>query len=447
MRRCRPCCSFESDCKTFCDHAASGVCQLSDSSEKRTPHLLRNHWDKESAVNSVERPLCHCLDAPFDRRNWKELSIHTEKQDTNCAGWKKLLGLIDEAAQDGRDVFSPSREMHPAEWAQIVTLPASISKLKAVKHLILYGSSLVRIPPEIGEMSSLEQFTPYTSYRLHWFPYEIRKCKNLKDSTVSTRALYGNYKNRPPFPRLPQHSPEFTPRKCSICQGSFKNSHPCQAWISLPVGTDVLPLLVHACSEDCLSHLPPVPEGYFAGPHHGGVRLKQPLGRITAGNIRSLLDNGGYQDQAGPLPRDSALQAALKDAAENDHLQLVQELLAERAELISCADPLIAACENAHLRIVEYLIAQGADINGRGSFSGETPLMAAAGAGFVDGVRLLLRLGADHTLVDADGEQDALGWAEMQGAEHNFFDGMPDDARTAYANVVQMIKSYVGPAT
>ena len=108
------------------------------------------------------------MDAPFDRRNWPELTLHREHQDTNCSGWKKLLELIDLAATDGRETFSPSREMEPSEWSQIVTLPKSIAKLTAVKHFILYGSSLVRIPPEIGAMTALEQFTPYTSYRLHW---------------------------------------------------------------------------------------------------------------------------------------------------------------------------------------------------------------------------------------------------------------------------------------
>ena len=58
----------------------------------------------------------------------------------------------------------------------------------------LYGSGLVRIPPEVGEMTALEDFDPYTSYRLHWFPFEITRCPKLKDSRVSTRALYGNFK-------------------------------------------------------------------------------------------------------------------------------------------------------------------------------------------------------------------------------------------------------------
>ena len=51
-------------------------------------------------------------------------------------------------------------------------------------------------------MESLEEFTPYTSYKLHWFPFEITRCIKLVESTVSTRALYGNYLHRTPFPSL-----------------------------------------------------------------------------------------------------------------------------------------------------------------------------------------------------------------------------------------------------
>jgi hypothetical protein len=46
------------------------------------------------------------------------------------------------------------------------------------------------------------EFTPYMSYRLHWSPYEITRGARLNESSVSTRALYGNHKFRPPFPRL-----------------------------------------------------------------------------------------------------------------------------------------------------------------------------------------------------------------------------------------------------
>ncbi|MEV4556323.1 hypothetical protein AB0K51_04905 [Kitasatospora sp. NPDC049285] len=50
-----------------------------------------------------------------------------------------------------------------------------------------------------------------------------------------------------------------------------------QAWISLRVATDVLPLLVNACSAACLQALPRPPEGYVPSPHAGGPGLAQPV--------------------------------------------------------------------------------------------------------------------------------------------------------------------------
>jgi hypothetical protein len=51
-------------------------------------------------------------------------------------------------------------------------------------------------------MTSLEEFHSDASCRLHWFPYEITRCRNLRRSRVSTWGLYGNSKYRPPFPQL-----------------------------------------------------------------------------------------------------------------------------------------------------------------------------------------------------------------------------------------------------
>src|SRR6185295_7040481 len=238
--------------------------------------LLPNRWAKEAAANTVSHPVCGCLDAQDRKLRWSELKLHTEQQDTASPGWMRLLELIEEAASDKRQEFSPGREMTPEQWTQITVLPPSIAKLKSVNHFILYGSSLVSIPPEIGDMTSLEQFTPYTSYRLHWFPYEITRCANLKRSTVSTRALYGNYKYRPPFPRLPQPHDSYTPKTCSVCDTPFGDSAPLQFWVSLGVATDVLPLLVHACSQECLSKIRTPPKGYVQTPHQGGLGLTQP---------------------------------------------------------------------------------------------------------------------------------------------------------------------------
>jgi uncharacterized protein (TIGR02996 family) len=236
---------------------------------------------------------CRCFDMGGPKRQKRSLPyFHLETQDTECDAWKRLLDLVEEAAADGREEFAPLRGLSPGDRSQILTLPPTIAKLKAVKAFNLYGSSLVRIPPEVEEMTALEQFVPYTSYRLHWFPYEITRCRGLRRSTVSTRALYGNYKFRPPFPRLhtgaatapgraepgrlPLKRPGSMTRPCSVCGSPFEDRRLYRVWVSLGVATDVLPLLVNACSEECLRKLPPPPEGYVPTPHRGGLRVQQP---------------------------------------------------------------------------------------------------------------------------------------------------------------------------
>jgi uncharacterized protein (TIGR02996 family) len=236
---------------------------------------------------------CRCCDAGQGRRRWPTPYFHVETQDTECDAWKRLLDLVEAAAADGREAFAPLWGMTASDRSAIVTLPSSIAKLKAVTTLVVCGSNLVRIPPEVGEMTSLESFEVYTSYRLHWFPYEITRCLNLRLSVVSTRALYGNYKFRPPFPRLdlgaatapgriePSRLPltrggGATTRPCSVCSRPFEDRRQDRVWVSLRVATDVLPLLVNACSDECVGKLPPPPEEYVQTAHRGGLRVQQP---------------------------------------------------------------------------------------------------------------------------------------------------------------------------
>ena len=169
--------------------------------------------------------------------------------------------------------------------------------------------------------------------------------------------------------------------------------------------------------------------------------------RVSAENIRELLANGGYQPLPdSPMPRREAFVMALCDAAEHDHPELVRELIAEDPAAGESVEPLITALESHNNTISRLLLDHGAPINGRGGHSGETPLMAAAAAGYAVGVRMLLDCGADSSLLDGDDERDALGWAQMGGAEHNFVGGMPDDARAAYAMIIQMLQTHAGPA-
>jgi hypothetical protein len=260
--------------------------------------LYRPRFNQRSGTSFAElRPnpvlryaSCRCLDPQYEpdkaeaessgqqcvRPEWRELLFHTEVQDTNSDAWKSLEAYIAKVREEGSDELNPRVGIGSEKWEQIVTLPKSIATLKAVKILSLYGSHLARIPPEIGDMTNLEEFDPYTSRCLHWFPYEITRCKQLTRSRVSTRCLYGNYKYRPPFPRLPQISPVLARATCSVCGGPFSRGQLHQAWISLRVATDVLPLLVDACSKECVENLPKPAFGYVQRPHVGGLELEQP---------------------------------------------------------------------------------------------------------------------------------------------------------------------------
>jgi hypothetical protein len=205
--------------------------------------------------------------------------IENDIQDRNSVAWQKLCEYVDKVATENIDEFSPLEALGQDLFSRIHTLPESISKLKNVKKVWLYGSKLKRIPPEIGKMESLEYFDPYTSYDLHWFPYEITNCKKLKDSRVSTRALYGNYRNRMGFPSLTHNPVRYFGESvnCSVCKKELTYEQTNQLWISLQVGTDVLPLLTNLCSKVCEEKLPKPPEDYLQFPHKGGAELKQPL--------------------------------------------------------------------------------------------------------------------------------------------------------------------------
>jgi len=255
------------------------------------PRLFPNRFADAvgPAGTQPDRDRCRCVGHSAATRP-ASVKFHPERQDTTCEGWQHLLALIDEAATDGRQVFTPFVNLSPVECRQIVTLPATIGTLTEVKHLVLYGTNLVRIPPQIGALTGLEVFEPYTSHRLHWFPYELTRCTLLRDSTVSTRALYGNRKHRPPFPALravtTTTQTDFAAldpgvwgtdavSTCSACAVPVvEELH--RAWITLPAGTDVLPFLVNACSKECLDQLPPPAPGYAPAPHLGGPALHQP---------------------------------------------------------------------------------------------------------------------------------------------------------------------------
>jgi hypothetical protein len=66
------------------------------------------------------------------------------------------------------------------------------------------------------------------------------------------------------------------PRPCSVCDAMFDDRGRHRYWISRRVASDVMPLLINACSAECLANALPPSEGYVAKPHRGGPNVQQP---------------------------------------------------------------------------------------------------------------------------------------------------------------------------
>lgn len=213
---------------------------------------------------------CECVTA--EKR--KNLELHDEPQDTECDAWLKLEASIERAAAQQVEEFAPLRMLSPEERRWIVTLPPSIVKVKSLRRLILAGSALVRLPPELGQLD-LSDLVIHPSPRLHWFPYEMIRLKNVR-LTLSAHALYGNHRHRPTFPHLLPKTSSPATRPCAVCHRPFDDVAQWRVWISLPIGAEVLPLLVQACSFQCVQALPRAPPRYVPGPHTGGLALQQP---------------------------------------------------------------------------------------------------------------------------------------------------------------------------
>ena len=167
--------------------------------------------------------------------------------------------------------------------------------------------------------------------------------------------------------------------------------------------------------------------------------------RISVENIREMLANGGYRRQVNgvsvPMERNEAMLVAMECAAENDHLDLIKEFVADGAAISQSTDALIAACEHGHLHIIEYFIDSGSPVNRHGRF-GESPLMAAAGAGQFHAVKYLLTVGGDPDLLDTgtDTPMSALGWAKLGLAQESYDDLMTQELKNRYNQIIDTLK-------
>ena len=242
-------------------------------------HPLR--WDREAELGPVRRGLdvewlklfepirerCECFEQT------RPLALHEDVQDTESDAWKYICDAIETAA---------ARDQTELDFrgAPVVTLPRSIGKVKSLRRLNLYSSKIQRFPRELGELPELVEITPYTSYGLHWYPFELARAPSLRMSTVSTRALYGNYKFRPPFPLLAPYAEAKPPRPCSVCDAMFEDRGSHRYWLSIRIASDIVSALVNACSSACVAALPPAADNYVDRPHRGGPSVEQPPTRF-----------------------------------------------------------------------------------------------------------------------------------------------------------------------
>lgn len=231
---------------------------------------------KAAIERITRRDHCACLAGRTRKGTPLVPNMHVEAQDQSVAGWEQAVNLIDRLAQTDAPIFEPSAQIPWEDWMRVITLPRELASLTQVTEVRLYGSHLHRLPPEIGRMSSLRELDVYTSYSLHWLPYEVMRCANLSASRMSTRALYGNRNTRLPFPRLSRTIGVLLPATCSVCDQPFDERNPQPFWTTQRVGTDYVPLLIHSCSKDCIDLVPPAPPGFFERPHKGGGGVGMP---------------------------------------------------------------------------------------------------------------------------------------------------------------------------
>jgi len=222
--------------------------------------------------------------------------LHPDVPDMSTRAWATVIERIEVAAARHIEVFDPLEGLSDSERSEITTLPSEIAQLTSVRVLKICCSGLAWLPPAIANMKSLEILDLYQSYRLHYLPFEIVRCTLLADSRISTRALFGNYRCHAPFPDLldPVNGAALEavrPKSCSICSVPIASGSEHPRWITRRIGTDIVPLLLVACSTACVEELSRQAPGSAAHTGGAGSATWGPRERLRS----SALPNSGLQ--------------------------------------------------------------------------------------------------------------------------------------------------------
>ncbi|MGR7002747.1 hypothetical protein ACU686_40160 [Yinghuangia aomiensis] len=81
------------------------------------PRVFTNRWADAAAPGTDTPPqdVCNCVRGNRTRgRAARVPQFHSELQDTAAPGWLRLLALVDEAAEDGREEFRPLVGLTPS---------------------------------------------------------------------------------------------------------------------------------------------------------------------------------------------------------------------------------------------------------------------------------------------------------------------------------------------
>jgi len=148
--------------------------------------------------------------------------------------------------------------------------PKIVTEIKSLEYIKFTLTKIEHIPRDIYKLSNLMYFETYMNYSLHYLPFEIVHCANLKSYTISRRARYGVsphvYPKLEPLPLNLTQPPEPKKDFCSVCLKSCAVTY--QLWTERIIGQyDKMPLLVHVCSNQCLSKIEQIDTSHLKQPY------------------------------------------------------------------------------------------------------------------------------------------------------------------------------------
>ena len=133
-----------------------------------------------------------------------------------------------------------------------------------------------------------------------------------------------------------------------------------------------------------------------------------------AARLKTLIDNGADVNEA----RADGFSALAQAIFYGNNPEAVDILISSGANVNTADDygvtPLHLACMNKDLTSITKLLVAGADPN-KARQTGETPLMSCANLGVTEGVKALIKHGADLEAKENREDQTALMWAAAEG--------------------------------